>query len=143
MWHGRESVTSEDAFEIESRASADNDSFVSLVDFFVGFQKVLLILKDVVFCSRFDDVDEVVRNVFPVHHIFLQVFSCSEVHSSIDLPAVCADDFRVKFFGESDSHSGFSGSGGSEDGDEFWKLGHGEWGCDEYIIRYSEVLSIP
>ena len=58
-------------------------------------------------------------------------------------PAVCADDFRVKFFGESDSHSGFSGSGGSEDGDEFWKLGHGEWGCDEYIIRYSEVLSIP
>ena len=91
--------------------------------------------------------------------------ACTEVHSPVDLPRISGQDFGpcrldprvaicrtgidpdrsqlVQRVRESYRVAGFSGSGGSEDGDEFWKLGHGEWGCDDYIIRYSEVLSIP
>ena len=66
---------------------------MSLLEAVVHLQKIMLILEEVVFAAGFSDVYQMIRNQSAVDVLVSKVFACADVHASIYLSGVGADDF--------------------------------------------------
>ena len=69
----------------------------------------MLVFEYIIFISRIADVDQVVRNRFPIYRIVGQVLSGPDIHRTVDLSGVGADDLRVQPGGERCGKCRFAG----------------------------------
>ena len=66
-------------------APAEDGQCTALLDVVVSAVEVLLVLKEVVFRSRFRDVDEMIRHRLPVNDIVFEVLARADVHTAVYL----------------------------------------------------------
>ena len=69
----------------------------------------MLVFEYVIFVSRIADVNQVVRNLFSIYRIIGQVLSGPDIHRTVDLSGIGADDLRVQLGGECSGKCCFAG----------------------------------
>ena len=68
--------------------------------------EVVLIAKQVVLFAGIADIDQMTEHVMTVHSIVCEVFSGADVHATIDLTTVRADNLGVHLVGQSGGKGG-------------------------------------
>ena len=58
--------------------------------------EIVLVFEYIIFITRIADVYQMVRNFFPTYHIVCQILPGPDVHGTVDLPGVPADNLRVQ-----------------------------------------------
>ena len=66
---------------------------------FINFQEVPLILKQIIFRTRFYYINQMIRNRTTIDDIVFQVLSGSQIHTPVHLPTVTTDYLRLQFAG--------------------------------------------
>ena len=70
----------------------------------------MLILKYVIFIAGLADIDQVIGDLFSIHVVIGQILTRPDIHRTIDLPGISADDLRIQLGGESGGEGRLSGS---------------------------------
>ena len=63
-------------------------------------EKIVLIAEDIVSRARFAKIDQMIRNVFLSDRIVLRIFAGPDVHSTVNLARIGADDFSIQIRGQ-------------------------------------------
>ena len=79
----------------------------------------MLILKYVIFIAGLADIDQVIGDLFSIHVVIGQILTRPDIHGTIDLPGVSADDLRIQLGGESGGEGRLSGSRRPKNRDKF------------------------
>ena len=67
----------------------------------------MLILKYVIFIAGLADIDQVIGDLFSIHVVISQILTRPDIHRTIDLPGISADDLRIQLGGESGGEGRF------------------------------------
>ena len=109
--HRRQLDAFHHALHIKPRPTAHNHRFAAICDIIIASLIVTQILKEVVLVTGLADVNHVVKHVA----ILIEVFSSSQVHATVKLARIGANDFAAYRAGKSYSLAGLARSSGTCD----------------------------
>ena len=89
--HGRQFITFQHRLDIESRSPTEDWLLPPPADILIHIVEILLILEQVVLRTRLPNVDQMIRDPMPVHHIVGQIFTRADIHATIHLTGISRD----------------------------------------------------
>ena len=66
-----------------------------LQNILISIIEVLLIFKEVIFRSRLTDINQMIRYQLTINRIVSQIFSCTNIHAPVHLPAIRTDNLST------------------------------------------------
>ena len=107
-------IASQHRFEIHSRSAAEHRHHAARGYILVRLQKIALILKNIILVSGRHDIYKMIRNLLAVNNIVGKVLTRTDIHATVYLTAVGADNLSVKFCSKFGSQGCFSRCGRSK-----------------------------
>ena len=108
-------VAAEQGVDVERRAAGDDGQAAARTDAVHGRQGEFQKTFEMEILLRFNDIQQMAWDAIRTVAIFGQVLSRADIHATIDLPRVRADDFAVELSGEMDGEFCLAGCGWSCD----------------------------